>query len=130
MGPGESKACGPTRPWSSGHTLEGRLDCSGECCRSTHVSERFILRVPRERWCVLALGQRPYGQPAGGGRRRCAHRNMPLSNMRWRLLLTLLLHGWIVGAVNITFQLAEQCALQADCANLCAPAFECTDTSQ
>ena len=75
-------------------------------------------------------GQRPYGQPAGGGRRRCAHRNMPLSNMRWRLLMTLLLHGWIVGAVNITFQLAEQCALQADCANLCAPAFECTDTSQ
>jgi hypothetical protein len=36
-------------PWSSAHTLEERLDCSGVCCRSAHVSERFILRVPRER---------------------------------------------------------------------------------
>jgi hypothetical protein len=47
----ESLACvAPTLSLGAQLTLEGRLDCSRGCCQSAHVSERFILRVPREVW--------------------------------------------------------------------------------
>ena len=81
--------------------------------RQTHTLEGFVPLLP-VMWTEGGAG--------GWERRRCAHRNMSVSSMRWRLVLVLVLNTLLVLSVKLEDNTAYRAclAIPANCGQLYA----------